>query len=50
MDSLLSYVSIGVMILISMICMAAIVINSVRLQNYALQEAQKKREGPWTWD
>ena len=47
MDNLLSYVSIGVMILISMICMVAIIINSIRLQNCALQEAQKKREGPW---
>jgi len=50
MEALLEYAQIGILILVSLICVIGLVINSVRLQNQALAEAEKRKNMPWTWD
>ena len=50
MEVLLEYAQIGILILVSLICMVGVVINSIRLQNRALAEAEKQKHLPWTWD
>lgn len=50
MADIIDVAMLGALILVSMICMALLVINNIRLQNYALKQMEKQKQGPWTWD
>ena len=40
----------GALVLVSMILMAALVIENIRMENNYLAQEEAKRSGPWDWE
>ena len=49
-EILITYAPMAVLILVSMICMIGLIISNIRMTNRALEEEEKQRQLPWTWD